>query len=105
MRRGNTGMDTRIVITGMGCISRLGNDLQVTWSAGTAGQSGTGPITLFDAHKHETRFAAEVKRFDPEKSLGRKEARRMDRATQFAVMAAREALWHACLEVTADNRD
>ena len=55
----------RIVITGMGCISPLGHDVQTTWKAALAGTSGMGPITLFDAREHETRFAAEVKAFDP----------------------------------------
>ncbi len=97
-------MNTRIVITGMGCISPLGNDVASTWAAAVAGQSGVGPITLFDASEHETRFAAEVKGFDPGELFGRKEARRMDRYTQFAMGATQEALTQAGLTITESNR-
>lgn len=89
----------------MGCISPLGNDVQTSWAAATAGESGVGPITLFDAHDHETRFAAEVKGFDASERLGRKEARRMDRFTQFAVSATMEALADARLQITEANRE
>jgi len=88
----------------MGCISPLGNNVETSWQAAVAGKSGAGPITLFDASEHETRIAAEVKGFDPAEHLGRKEARRMDRYTQFAVAATQEALTHAGLAVTEDNR-
>ncbi|MCC7359413.1 MAG: beta-ketoacyl-ACP synthase II [Anaerolineales bacterium] len=98
-------MNTRIVITGMGCISPLGNDVPSTWAAALAGRSGAGPITLFDASEHETRFAAEVKGYDAGEKFGRKEARRMDRYTQFAMGATAEALAHAGLTVTEGNRD
>jgi len=97
-------MNTRIVITGLGCISPLGNDVPSTWAAALAGQSGAGPITLFDASEHETRFAAEVKGFDPGERFGRKEARRMDRYTQFAIGATQEALAQAGLQITEGNR-
>jgi len=95
----------RIVITGLGCICPIGNTTEETWTSAIAGKSGCGPITLFDASEHETRIAAEVKNFDPAALLGRKEARRMDRYTQFAVTAAQEALQHARLEITESNRD
>ena len=95
----------RVVITGMGCLSPLGNDLASTWAAAVAGGSGVGPITLFDATAFKTRFAAEVKGFEPEVSLGRREARRMDRFTQFAVVAAGQALAHARLTIDDSNRD
>ena len=88
----------------MGCISPLGNDVEASWQAAVAGKSGAGPITLFDATEHETRIAAEVKGFDPAEHLGRKEARRMDRYTQFAVAATQEALTHAGLAVSEANR-
>ncbi len=97
-------MKTRIVVTGMGCISPLGNNVETSWQAAVAGKSGAGPITLFDASEHETRIAAEVKGFDPAEHLGRKEARRMDRYTQFAVAATQEALTHAGLAVSEANR-
>ncbi len=98
-------MTGRVVITGLGCVSPLGNNVQATWEAAIAGKSGVGPITLFDAQDFETRFAAEVKGFDPVALLGRKEARRMDRYTQFAVAAAQQALADAQLEVNEANRD
>ena len=97
-------MKTRIVVTGMGCLSPLGNDVQATWDAAVAGQSGVGPITLFDTTDHETRIAAEVKGFDPVLIFGRKDARRMDRYTQFAVASTAAALKDAALEVTDANR-
>jgi 3-oxoacyl-[acyl-carrier-protein] synthase II len=98
-------MDTRIVITGMGCISPLGNDVPTTWEAVVAGKSGAGPITAFDASAHDTRIAAEVKGFDAAAQFGRKEARRMDRYTQFAVAATQAALADAHLAVTPENRE
>ena len=97
-------MNTRIVITGMGCVSPLGNDVAASWAAAVAGKSGVAPITLFDASEHETRFAAEVKGFDPGEKFGRKEARRMDRYTQFAIAATAEALTQAALSITEANR-
>jgi 3-oxoacyl-[acyl-carrier-protein] synthase II len=98
-------MNMQIVVTGMGCVSPLGNDVQASWEAAIAGRSGAGPITLFDASEHETRIAAEVKGFDPAATFGRKEARRMDRYTQFAVAATQAALADAGLSVTAENRE
>jgi 3-oxoacyl-[acyl-carrier-protein] synthase II len=98
-------MTTRVVITGMGCVSPLGNNVQSAWETAVAGKSGAGPITLFDAKDFETRFAAEVKGFDPVALFGRKEARRMDRYTQFAVAATKEALADAHLEINDENRE
>jgi 3-oxoacyl-[acyl-carrier-protein] synthase II len=98
-------MTVRVVITGMGCVSPLGNDVNSSWEAVTAGKSGVAPITLFDASGFETRFAAEVKGFDPLALFGRKDARRMDRYTQFAVAATQEALKQAGLEITEENRE
>src|SRR5206468_5600369 len=68
-----TCMNTRIVVTGMGCVSPLGHNVAATWEAIVAGKSGAGPITAFDASRHETRIAAEVKGFDAAALLGRKE--------------------------------
>jgi 3-oxoacyl-[acyl-carrier-protein] synthase II len=98
-------MTIRVVITGLGCLSPLGPDVPSTWAAALAGTSGVGPITQFDAREHETRFAAEVKDFDAAARFGRKEARRMDRYTQFALAATLEALRDAGLEITPANRD
>jgi len=95
----------RVVVTGMGCISPLGNDLASTWEALLAGVSGGAPITHFDASEYKTRFAAEVKGFDPQEYLNRREARRMDRFTQLAVVASAEALEHSELIIDDANRD
>ncbi len=93
----------RVVITGLGVISPIGNDVEAMWANLIAGKSGVGPITHFDASKLESRFAAEVKDFDPAALLGRKEARRMDRFTQLAMAAAGQAIEDAGLKITPDN--
>lgn len=98
-------MRKRVVITGLGCISPLGNNMLDTWEAIIAGKSGAAPITLFDATHHKTRFACEVKGFDGAAVLGSKEVRRMDRFTQFAVAATLEAVSHARLTIDDSNRD
>ncbi len=98
-------MKTRVVITGLGTVSPLGLDVASTWEAVAAGRSGVGPITRFDASQHETKFAAEVKGFDPDAMLGRRDARRMDRFVQFAVTATDQAVKDAKLEITDHNRD
>ena len=98
-------MRRRVVVTGMGCISPVGNNVSDTWSAILAGKSGSGMITLFDASKHKTRFAAEVKGFDAVAFFGPREARKMDRFTQFATVAALEALEHSGLKIDQANRD
>jgi 3-oxoacyl-[acyl-carrier-protein] synthase II len=89
----------------MGCISPLGLDLDSTWQALLAGRSGVGPITLFDPTDYKTRFAAEVKGFEPEIALGRREARRMDRYTQLAIVATTEAVRRSGLSIDDSNRD
>jgi 3-oxoacyl-[acyl-carrier-protein] synthase II len=94
----------RVVVTGVGCISPLGNNVDATWKAILAGESGVGPITQFDASNFKTRFAAEVKDFDAEQRLGRRDARRMDRFSQFALVAVEEALADAGLEIHDGNR-
>jgi 3-oxoacyl-[acyl-carrier-protein] synthase II len=88
----------------MGCISPVGNTVEETWNSLLAGKSGAGPITLFDASRHKTRFAAEVKGFDPVAVFGNREARKMDRFTQFATVAALEALAQARLTIDDSNR-
>jgi len=96
---------SRVVITGIGVISPLGLDLSTTWEGLIAGRSGVDYITQFDAEGFETKFAAEVKGFKPTDYIGRKEARRMDRFTQMAVVAAMQAVEQAGLEITPDNQD
>lgn len=98
-------MRRRVVVTGLGCISPLGKNVQETWEALLAGKSGAGPITLFDASQHKTRFACEVKNFDAAALLGGREARRMDRFTQFAVASTLQAVEQAGLTVDDSNRD
>lgn len=98
-------MRRRVVVTGMGCISPVGNNVGDTWSAILAGKSGSGMITLFDASRHKTRFAAEVKGFDGVALFGNREARKMDRFTQFAVAATSEALERSGLKIDESNRD
>jgi 3-oxoacyl-[acyl-carrier-protein] synthase II len=89
----------------MGCISPVGNTVEETWGSLLEGKSGAGPITLFDASRHKTRFAAEVKGFDAAAVLGNREARKMDRFTQFATVAALEALNQAGLKIDDSNRN
>jgi len=89
----------------MGCISPVGNTVEETWSALLAGKSGAGAITRFDSSKHKTRFAAEVKGFDAVAEFGAREARKMDRFTQFAMVAAAQALDQAGLKIDDSNRD
>ena len=98
-------MSRRVVVTGMGCISPVGNNVKETWESILAGKSGAGMITHFDASRHKTRFAAEVKGFDPGTLLSAREARKMDRFTQFAMAVAMEALEHAGLKIDESNRD
>jgi 3-oxoacyl-[acyl-carrier-protein] synthase II len=87
----------RVVVTGMGVLSPVGNSVDACWDGLTAGRSGAGPITRFDASDYETRFACEVKDFSLDGILERKEAKRMDRFVQFAVAASHEALRSAGL--------
>ncbi len=90
-------MTRRVVVTGMGAITPLGNDLPTTWAGIVAGRSGVGPITRFDATEYRSRIAAEVKNFDPTQHFPPKEARRMDPFVQYALVAAREAVRDAGL--------
>jgi 3-oxoacyl-[acyl-carrier-protein] synthase II len=98
-------MRKRVVITGLGCVSPLGNNVKDTWSALLAGKSGAAPITAFDASAHKTKFAAEVKGFDAVALFGTREARKMDRFTHLATAATLEALEHSGLKIDESNRD
>ena len=93
----------RVFVTGLGVISPLGLDVPSTWEKLVAGQSGIDFITAFDAEGFDTRFAAEVKGFDAESYLDRKEARHMDRFAQLAVVAAQEACRNAQLDPAAGD--
>ena len=82
----------RVVITGVGLVTPVGLDPESTWKALVAGESGAAPITLFDASEHDVRFACEVKDFEPERYMERKEARRADRFLQLAMASAGQAM-------------
>ena len=94
----NGSSGQKVVVTGLGMVSPLGLNSFDSWDAVSAGRSGIDYITSFDAETFDTRFAAEVKGFDPENYLERKDARRMDRFAQFAAVAAQEACRQADLE-------
>lgn len=98
-------MRKRVVVTGLGCVSPLGLNVAESWEALLACKSGAAPITRFDASQHKTKFAAEVKGFDPVALFGPREARKMDRFTQFAIAAAGEALAQSGLKIDESNRD
>ncbi|MEK6256601.1 MAG: beta-ketoacyl-ACP synthase II [Chloroflexota bacterium] len=98
-------MKSKIVITGMGCVSPIGNDVETTWTNIKNGVSGAAKISLYDSTNFRNKIAAEVKDFDPIELFGRKEARRMDRFSQFAMIASQQAIEDSKLEITADNRD
>jgi len=89
----------RIVITGIGALTPLGNDAESSWETLTAGKSGAGPITHFDASEYPVHFACELKEFDPTQWIERKQSRRMDRFAQVIVAAARQAEADAGLEI------
>lgn len=91
------GNAPRVFVTGAGVVSPVGNNVEECWQSLVSGKSGAGPITRFDASDYETRFACEVKDFSFEGILDRKEAKRMDRFVQFAVVASHEALRSAGL--------
>ncbi len=82
----------RVVVTGLGAVTPLGNDVNTSWENAINGVSGAGPITQFDPSKFKTQFACEVKDFDVTKYLDRKEARKCDRYTQLAIAASEEAI-------------
>jgi 3-oxoacyl-[acyl-carrier-protein] synthase II len=92
----------RVVITGLGALTPLGNDVRSSWEGLIAGGSGAGPITQFDASDFPVTFACEVKDFDPAEWIDRKQARRMDRFAQLIVAAARQAEQDAGLDIASE---
>lgn len=92
----------RVVITGLGAITPLGNDVESTWTAAKEGHSGAAPITHFDASKFKTQFACEVKGFVPEEHFDRKKLRQLDLYAQYGVVAARQAVKDAGLDEDAN---
>jgi 3-oxoacyl-[acyl-carrier-protein] synthase II len=93
----------RVVITGIGALTPLGNDAETSWQRLLAGESGAGPITQFDATDYHVHFACEVKDFDPSNWIERKQARRMDRFAQLILAAARQAEADSGVDVKADG--
>ena len=96
-------MDRRVVITGMGVVSPVGNNAQTMWESLLAGRSGLGPITQFDATAFDSRIAGEVKGFDPATYITPKETKRMERFVQFAVASAKMAFADAGLDVARED--
>jgi 3-oxoacyl-[acyl-carrier-protein] synthase II len=92
----------RVVITGIGMVSSLGNDAETSWKHLVAGESGAGPITLFDTEGYPVHFACELKDFDPTDWVDHKSARRMDRFTQMILAAARQAEQDSGIDIAAD---
>src|SRR5436305_14496289 len=92
----------RVVITGMGAVSPLGNDLQTSWEGLISGESGAGPITQFDHTDYKVHFACEVKDLDPTDYIDRKDARRMDRFAHLVLAAARQAEADSGLDIRAE---
>jgi len=95
----------RIVITGLGVISPVENDVESFWQALLAGKSGIGPITTFDSSAFDSQIAGEVKDFDPLKYMDSKEAKRMEKFAQFAVAASRQAVSDAKLDLSRENTE
>ncbi|MBE6311797.1 MAG: beta-ketoacyl-[acyl-carrier-protein] synthase II [Bacteroidales bacterium] len=95
----------RVVVTGLGAVTPLGNNIPDFWENLKNGVSGAGPITHFDASKFKTRFACEVKGFDPNAYFDRKEVRKMDRYTQFALVAVSDAIKDSGLDLDKTNKD
>jgi 3-oxoacyl-[acyl-carrier-protein] synthase II len=97
------GTRRRVVVTGIGVLTPIGNDVETFWSSLLAGRSGAGPITRFDASGMRTRFAAEVKGFDPAEYFDRREVRRIDPYGQFFLIACRQAMADSGLEIHPDD--
>ena len=95
----------RVVITGMGAITPIGNTLDEYWNGLINGISGAGPITQFDATKFRTRFACEIKGFDPTQYMDKKEARKLDRFAQLALAVSDHAMQDAGLSKDNINPD
>ncbi|MFL6374940.1 MAG: beta-ketoacyl-ACP synthase II [Pyrinomonadaceae bacterium] len=98
-------MRRRVVVTGLGVVTAIGNDVPSTWAALMRGDSGAAPIKRFDAENFPVRFACEVKDFDPLSFLDKKEARRMGQFTHFALAASDEAMKHSGLKIDDSNAE
>src|SRR5215210_4336577 len=102
MEHARTNGRRRIVITGLGAVTPLGNDVETSWTNLLAGESGAGEIERFDASEFAVTFACELKDFDPTQWIDRKAARRMDRFTHMVLAAARQAEADSGLDVSRD---
>ena len=98
-------MSSRVVVTGLGLVTSLGNDVASTWKALCEGVSGVGPITSYDTSRFRVHFGGEIKNFDPALYMDRKEIRRNDPYVHYAVAATRQALAQAGLQITDENAD
>ena len=98
-------MSSRVVVTGLGLVTSLGNDVASTWKALCEGVSGVGPITSYDTSRFRVHFGGEIKNFDPALYMERKEIRRNDPYAHYAVAATRQALAQAGLQITDENAD
>jgi 3-oxoacyl-[acyl-carrier-protein] synthase II len=96
---------SRVVVTGLGMITSLGNDLATNWEALTLGKSGVGEITAYDTSDFRVHFGAEIKQFEPTLYVDRKEARRNDPYELLAIATTKQALAHADLAITEENAD
>ena len=93
----------RVVVTGLGTLTPIGSNIQAYWQGLAQGVSGAAPITRFDAAKHKTRFACELKGYQPEDYFERKEAKRLDPCAQYALIACDEAIRDAGLKLDTLN--
>ncbi|MFQ6672502.1 MAG: beta-ketoacyl synthase N-terminal-like domain-containing protein, partial [Candidatus Tectimicrobiota bacterium] len=98
-------LNRRVVVTGLGAITPLGNSVEVSWEGAIRGESGIGPITQFDAHALPVRIAAEVKDFRAEDWMDRKDAKKMDLFIQYSVAASFHALEDAKLKITEEDAE
>ena len=93
----------RVVVTGVGAVTPIGNNKNEFWNSLVTGKSGADKITTFDPHQFGTRIAAEVKNYDPKLTIPMKESKRMEKFAQFAVTAAREAFEDAGVDMAKEN--
>jgi 3-oxoacyl-[acyl-carrier-protein] synthase II len=94
----------RVVVTGLGALTPIGNNIQEYWDGLKSGKSGCAPITYFDTEKFKTKFACEVKNYDPLQHFNRKEARKLDRFAQYALISSDQAIQDAALDMDAIDK-
>ena len=95
----------RVVVTGLGALTPIGNNISSFWQGLISGRSGAAPITYFDASKFKTHFACEIKNFDPLNHFDRKEARKYDRFAQYALVSTEEAIKDSKLDLEKIDKD